>query len=188
MQENWKKVLVTITWVSWSGKSTLQSQLVNSQGWKKPINFTTRKPRSDREKDEYVFLTEDQYFTKLKNWDFAEYIKYGDNYYAISKYLSDWVNCMVVDPVGRAVFQKYCAERDIPIFSILIEISEDLQEYRLGFLRRESVSEIEKRKRDFIYMKNTGDYDLVLDWSKPIEKLEDIILEELDKKSDEWGF
>jgi len=51
------------------------------RGWKRPINFTTRKPRSEREKDEYVFIDEKTFMTKFANGDFLEHTNFNGNYY-----------------------------------------------------------------------------------------------------------
>ena len=43
----------------------------------RPIQYTTRQPRDDKELDIYVFLTQDQFFIKLANGDFAEFTEYN---------------------------------------------------------------------------------------------------------------
>jgi guanylate kinase len=43
----------------------------------RPIQYTTRKPRNDKELDIYVFLTRTQFMDKLDNGDFAEFTEYN---------------------------------------------------------------------------------------------------------------
>ena len=66
-------MIILITGVSASWKSTLQQRLVDSWEYKKPINFTTRQPRSEAEKDDYVFIDKNIFLKKLANWDFFEH-------------------------------------------------------------------------------------------------------------------
>lgn len=124
--------LLIITGISASGKTTLQDELLN-RWWKKPQNFTTRKPRSDNELDEYVFLDKDKYFIKMRNWDFMEHTNYNGNWYAISKYLPEWNICIVLDPVGREqVLEKVAREwLDYNITCVYLDINKWLQEQRL---------------------------------------------------------
>jgi guanylate kinase len=61
--------------VSASGKTTLQEELLK-RDWNRPYNFTTRKPRSEEELDEYVFITKEQFFEKMEKGDFLENTNY----------------------------------------------------------------------------------------------------------------
>jgi len=151
--ENKQTRLVIITWVSASGKTTLQDELL-SRGWKRPINFTTRKPRSDDEMDEYLFLTEEQYFFKLRKWDFLEHTNYGWNWYGVWKALPEWEDvCVVLDPVGKTqVLEKIARENiDVKVDCFFLECSKELQKTRLE-KRGDSAEEVEKRERDFKWM------------------------------------
>jgi guanylate kinase len=68
-------------------------------GCHKPLQFTTRKPRDDKELDDYVFLTKEQFIRKLDNGDFIEHIVYNGEYYAITKYFdTSKSNVFVADP------------------------------------------------------------------------------------------
>ena len=119
------KTLVILTWPSWSGKTTLQQELLN-RWWSRPLNFTTRKPRTkerienlsssppwedflSEELDEYIFLTEWQYMKKLINWDFLEHTNWYGNWYWMSKFLPEWDVIAILDPVGRAQVMEKAA-------------------------------------------------------------------------------
>jgi hypothetical protein len=76
--------------------------------------------------------------------------------------------CIILEPVWLAVYKKYFAQNWLSFTSFFLDIDEDLQEERLGFLRRESITTISERKKDFLYMKEY-EYDYILDGSLPIE-------------------
>lgn len=176
---NWKIIL--LTWVSWSWKTTLQEHLMDKYGYVKPLNCTTRKPRSltayntdkdnnftNKELDEYLYLTHDQFELKMRNWDFAEFIHYNWEYYWVLNqidYSKD--NCIIVDPIWAAVFRKKFLIEGREFTSVFLDISEAEQEYRLE-KRWESVNSIRERKKDFLYFKDWK-YDLVLNWEEETE-------------------
>lgn len=144
---------VIITWPSWSGKTTLLRNLLVKYPTKysKPPQYTTRKPRNDREYDDYVFLTREQFMKKLTNWDFIEYVEYNKELYAIWKYFDESVsNIFIAEPVWREALQKYFKLNKIPYLSFYLEIDEKEMRCRLEE-RRETVQTIEKRVRDLEY-------------------------------------
>lgn len=155
--------LVIITWVSWSWKTTLQDEMLN-RGWKRPINFTTREPRWEHELDEYVFLTEEQFFFKMKEWDFLEHTNYNWTWYWVGKHLPEWNVCIVLDPVWRSqVLEKVAREwLKYEVETIYIDISEDIQELRLKN-RWDLEDQIERRKSDFKWFAPTSKCKVV-DW------------------------
>ena len=164
-----------ITWVSWSGKTTIQEILIKECGYTKPINFVTREPRNEKELDEYIFVSQDQFLRKVKNWDLAEYICYNWEFYWITNYI-DYTkdNIIIVEPVGFAALSKKFRLEGKQFTSIFLDIDEKEQERRLWILRRESVDTIRKRKEDFKYFLPNG-YDLVIDWTRPIRDIINII-------------
>lgn len=144
---------VIITWPSWSGKTTLLTNLLKKypEKYSKPLQYTTRKPRHDRELDDYVFLTREQFMKKLTNGDFIEYVEYNKELYAIWKYFNeDITNIFIVEPVWREALVKFFKLNKIPFLSFFLEIDEKEMRYRLEE-RRESVQTIEARVRDLEY-------------------------------------
>lgn len=144
---------VIITWPSWSGKTTLLRNLLVKYPTKysKPLQYTTRKPRNDREYDDYVFLTREQFMKKLTNWDFIEYIEYNKELYAIWKYFdANLSNIFIAEPVGREALQKYFKLNKVPYLSFYLEIDEKEMRYRLEE-RRDTVQTIEERVKDLEY-------------------------------------
>ena len=167
------KKLLLITWVSASGKTTLQEELLK-RDWNRPYNFTTRKPRSEEELDEYVFITKEQFFEKMEKGDFLENTNYWWNYYAVSKYLPEGNVVIIVDPVWRAQIMEKVArelEGEYELFTAYINISVDEQVERLE--KRGSVAmEISNRLKDFLWMHPT-DNCKQLDGTKSPEDLAD---------------
>ena len=159
---------IILTWVSWSGKTTLMNELTFN--WcSKPIQFTTRKPRSDKELDDYVFLNKKDFAKKLLNWDFVEYVWYNNNHYAITKHFDKTKsNVFIVDPVWRAQLIKHFKLNNIKYTAFFLEIPIDEARRRLED-RGEIISSIEKRLEDFKYFSPSGDGDKILDWRLPIK-------------------
>lgn len=94
--------VIMVTGVSGSGKTTLKDYMLETYSDKlsAPVQFTTRERRFDTEYDDYVFLTKPQYFRKLNNGDFCEYVRYGAQFYAVGKYFKNsMTSIVVVDPV-----------------------------------------------------------------------------------------
>lgn len=165
------KTQIIFTWVSWSWKTTLMEKLLEeypSSFWR-PIQYTTRKPRDDKELDIYVFLTRTQFMDKLANGDFAEFTEYNWNLYAISSIINTSIsNIFIVEPVGRSSLKKYFDINEIPHKSYYLEISEEDTLKRLVG-RWASVKEIESRLKDFKYFYPEVT-DKVLDATLPIDR------------------
>lgn len=154
-----------LTWVSGSWKSTVLTWLVNTfpDIYTKPIQYTTRKPRSDAEKDDYVFLTYSQFMKKLINWDFIEYVEYNRELYAVWKFFNlKKTNVFIAEPVWREALKKYFKINNIPYISAYIKCDMQWIKNRLE-LRHSSVHEVDERMKDFKYFYPSKD-DVVIDW------------------------
>lgn len=163
------KKQIILTGVSWSWKTTVMEKIFQQfkeTTWK-PIQFTTRKPRSDSELDQYVFLTREQFYTKLDNWDFMEWTEYNWNLYAVSRYFDTSVsNVFIVEPAWKAQLIKHFLTEGIPYASFYIHISADVAKERM-MNRGDSVGNIEKRLKDFLYFSH-NENDIILDWEMSI--------------------
>lgn len=156
--------LLIVTWVSGSWKTTLVNELVSAHGFAQPLQFTTRLPRWDKEMDEYIFLSKEVFSKKLENWDFCENVIYWNDYYALTSFMDfSKPNVVIVDPVWKAQVQKHCKINWIRCVTLYLDIDEDIMEHRLWMYRGSTVSEIEKRKKDFLYFSQEW-YDYVVDW------------------------
>jgi guanylate kinase len=162
--------VILLTWVSWSWKTTIQERLL----WEwfiRPINFSTREPRSDNELDEYVFITREQFLFKLNKWDFVEYTQYNWNFYWISK---NWFNgdspiIAIVDPLGREAIKEYLSRNGIIPECYFISIDKDTQKERLT-LRWDSKDDISRREKDFNWFSPSVNCR-ILDWNKSVDEL-----------------
>lgn len=168
--------LILITGVSGSGKSTLKDALMESSDrFAQPIQYTTRKCRSDAELDSYVFLTKDTFFRKLNNGDFCENATYLGQSYGIGRFFTEGkISIAIVETVGREAMKKFCLLNNIPFLSVYIHIPEDIMEYRLGMLRRSSVNEIAERKKDYLHFNDYGS-DIILDGAQTVENNVNIV-------------
>jgi guanylate kinase len=150
--------------------------LKKEEGFSQPIQFTTRPQRSDKELDEYVFLTKENYFNKLERGDFANFQRYGNEFYAISKHFDKEKNIVIiVDPIGKLQLEKFFKESGIGCKSIYIDIDKETMGDRLQNLRRETVQVIEQRKKDFDYFSSVG-FDFVVDGTTSIDKCYDKVV------------
>lgn len=175
-----RRVMI-ITWVSASWKTTLQEKLLE-RWWKRPINFTTRKPRNDFEYNEYVFLTREQFLEKLNNGDFLEFTNYWWNFYWVSNMFKTWKVegieirnnlgndlCIILDPVWRAQVMEKLSRENIEIIDVYINISPELQRERLEN-RWDWEDEVIKRSNDFKWFHPT-DKSIILDGSIDVDLL-----------------
>lgn len=161
---------IILTGVSGSWKTSIAEQLFKQypSSCGKPIQFTTRKPRSDEELDQYVFLTKEQFYTKLDNWDFMEWTEYNWNLYAVSRYFDHSVsNVYIVEPAWKAQLVKHFLQEGIAFASYYISIPEEVAIERM-MNRGDSVKTIEARKRDFLYF-DAMPQDVVLDWELTLQ-------------------
>lgn len=164
--------VVIITSPSAWGKTWLQNELVE-RWFKSPINFTTRKPRSEKEKDEYVFVTKKVFMRKLANGDFLEHTEFNGNYYWVSRFLPEWNVVMVLDPTGRSQIMERYARVWLEVATIYLNISPELQLARLEE-RRMSVIDIKARQKDFDWMSPTK-FCLEINGDAPVEEIADIV-------------
>lgn len=163
---------IILTWISWSGKTTLMKWLLNKfpTEFAKPIQYTTRKPRVDAELDDYVFLTTPTFTRKLVNWDFIEFTEYNKELYSIWKYFdSTKSNIFISEPVWREALQRYFKLNDIPFKTFYIKIPKEEMQSRLE-VRRTSIIEIGERVKDFKYFYPLP-HDHILDWTDREENL-----------------
>jgi len=181
--------IIILTWVSCSWKTTLQTKLFEN-GWKKPLNFTTRKPRDEealsavdndwdyvsKELDEYIFTSNNNFLKKYKNWDFLEMTNYLWNRYWVSRVLPDWNVCIVLDPVWRSQALEFFTRIWISVDTYYLEISKEEQLKRLT-KRGDSEKQIIGRKRDFNWFSPTNKC-VRLNWTKSVEELIQIIQKE----------
>jgi len=186
------KRIILIVWVWASWKTTLQDELL-SRWWNRPVNFTTRPPRSDDvdeldndwdytsvERDEYVFIKKKTFITKFINWDFIETTTPWNRMYGISKYMPKGNVVIVVDPVGRDQILEHFSHKGIDVETYFMSCSKDLQEDRL-INRGDDERMIAEKKRDFKWILPTAKCTIISGKKDPSD-LADVI----EKKWNEW--
>jgi len=182
--------IILLTGVSTSWKTTLQNELLN-RGWSRPLNYTTRKPRDENaltfvdedwdftssELDEYIFISEKNFFKKLRNGDFLESTNYmGNRYWVIGggrTKLPEWDVCIILDPIWRSQVLEYFIRMWVEVETYYLEISQDTQLKRLAD-RGDTEKQVLRRKRDFKWFSPTNKC-MRLNWEWSVEKLADII-------------
>ena len=107
------------------GKTTVAKKLLGKNKiMQRVITCTSRKPRE--EKEQYIFLKEEDFLKKIKQNKFIEYSKVYTNYYGVlkSEFLKVVKNCIysliIVDVVGFKKLTAYCKEQNIPQKSIFL--------------------------------------------------------------------
>jgi len=183
-------ILITWVWASW--KTTLQEELLR-RWWNRPVNFTTRKPRSadindidsdwdyiSTERDEYIFLSRDNFITKYINWDFIEVTNPWDRLYWISKYMPEWNVVMVVDPVGRDQILEHFSHKWIEVETYFMSCSKDLQYERL-IKRWDDDKSIAEKRRDFKWITPTAKCTIISGKKDP-----SVLADVIEKKWNEW--
>lgn len=80
-------MFIILTGKTASGKDTIKFALLRKYPRLKKVTTTTsRAPRSNEtDGADYHFLTRDQFESKIKKGDFAEYVEYGGNLYGTQK-------------------------------------------------------------------------------------------------------
>ena len=118
------KVTIVLLGASGSGKSTIEHELSEHNGFAKVISYTTRQKRDGEENGrDYYFTNNDTFNDMINQGLFAEYDEYSQNrLYGTLK--SDYVeddSVVVLTPNGLRQLKKNCSADDI--FTVLVEAS-----------------------------------------------------------------
>ena len=118
------RVTIVLLGASGSGKSTIEHELSEHNGFAKIISYTTRQKRDGEENGrDYYFTNNDTFNDMINQGLFAEYDEYSQKrLYGTLK--SDYVegdNVVVLTPNGLRQLKKNCNADDI--FTVLIEAS-----------------------------------------------------------------
>ena len=118
------KVTIVLLGASGSGKSTIEHELSEHNGFAKIISYTTRQKRDGEENGrDYYFTNNDTFNDMINQGLFAEYDEYSQKrLYGTLK--SDYVegdSVVVLTPNGLRQLKKNCNTDDI--FTVLVEAS-----------------------------------------------------------------
>jgi len=87
MIQNNDPLLIVISAPSGSGKTTLVTDLIETvPGIKRSVSYTTRSPRQgEKNREDYVFISQDEFKKKIDNGEFLEWEENFGSYYGTSK-------------------------------------------------------------------------------------------------------
>ena len=157
-----KGLLVVISGPSGVGKSTVVKELLrNNPSYKLSISFTTRKKRSnEKEGRDYFFISEDEFYEKIRNREFLEWANVHNSYYGTPiKFVRDHlckgdVVILEVDVQGAATIKENISKGLIDstnaVFIFLIPPSVDILAFRLRRRKTEKKDEMEQRLKNAI--------------------------------------
>lgn len=154
-----------VTGVSGAGKTTLVKNLQDEHIFKECISHTTREMREGEEDGlQYYFVDKDEFKKMLSNGEFAEFVTYDGNSYAVSKaeiegvMKSGYDVCIIVDNNGYRQLKEIYPDA-IGIF--LYMSKEDCLANML--LRGDSIEKAMARIDKYDdEMKNKDEYDYVI--------------------------
>ena len=84
---DWKPFLIIVSAPSGAGKTTVvENVLRKTDNIRRSVSYTTREPRPGEEDgQDYIFLSENEFFGKKKDGEFLEWEENFGNYYATSR-------------------------------------------------------------------------------------------------------
>lgn len=159
MRKSKRGLVVVISGPSGVGKSSVVAQLLKkSKDFKLSISASTRPSRPMEEQGKhYYFLTQDEFFDKVKKDEFLEWAQVHGSYYGTPKsYIKENIEkgytvILEVDVQGAANMKNIAekgAFKNIPIvFIFLIPPSVDILAFRLKRRKTEHAEEVNYRLR-----------------------------------------
>ena len=157
-----KGLLVVISGPSGVGKSTVVAQLLkNNPSFTLSVSATTRKPRpNEKNGKDYLFLKEEDFYSKIRNFEFLEWANVHGCYYgtplkfAKARLVKGETVILEVDVQGAASIKEAISKNAIDssnaVFVFLIPPSVDILAFRLKRRRTEKKDEMNARLRNAI--------------------------------------
>lgn len=140
-----------------SGKDYLRKRMMQ-KGAKYGVSYTTRPPRNgEKEGEDYLFTTEDDFLKRIRNNEFIEYQQFNGWYYGMTKEVFDACEVMILNVEGLAMLAPEIRNQ---CFVIYIDIDQEIRIERLG--ARKDVDDAIMRRilADEEQFKNFIDYDI----------------------------
>ena len=162
------KVTIVLLGASGSGKSTIEHELSEHNGFAKIISYTTRQKRNGEENGrDYYFTNNDTFNDMINQGLFAEYDEYSQKrLYGTLK--SDYVegdSVVVLTPNGLRQLKKNCNADDI--FTVLIEASLGTRIKR--YIDRCGVDKFNFDDADEIFARINRDFGMFLGLGKEVD-------------------
>ena len=134
--------MIILVGASASGKTVICNELINTFGMKKFITTTTRKIRQNEINNiDYNFISKEEFFEKIKNNEFIEYVEYNNNLYGSEKKHIDNNKVIILEPNG---LKHFINMNDKTIVSFYINCDEKIREKRMHE-RGDNDGDIQKR-------------------------------------------
>lgn len=163
--------IAAFLWPGWSGKSTHAIYARDIFWLEKPINYTTREKRNQKDTD-YIHITVPQFHEKLSRWELFNAINFDGNLYWFDNdhiiQTEDTILC--ITPQALDYIKEYTKETQARLLTVFFDAPED--ELRRRILKRGvSLEETDKRIiTDKIEIKNRpATYDIIIDTNKSLE-------------------
>ena len=162
------KVTIVLLGASGSGKSTIEHELSEHNGFAKIISYTTRQKRDGEENGrDYYFTNNDTFDDMINRGLFAEYDEYSQKrLYGTLK--SDYVegdNVVVLTPNGLRQLKKNCNADDI--FTVFVEASLGTRIKR--YIDRCGVDKFNFDDADEIFARINRDFGMFLGLGKEVD-------------------
>ena len=162
------KVTIVLLGASGSGKSTIEHELSEHNGFAKIISYTTRQKRDGEENGrDYYFTNNDTFDDMINRGLFAEYDEYSQKrLYGTLK--SDYVegdSVVVLTPNGLRQLKKNCNADDI--FTVFVEASLGTRIKR--YIDRCGVDKFNFDDADEIFARINRDFGMFLGLEKEVD-------------------
>ncbi len=154
-----KKLLITVTGPSLTGKTTM-AQMLKEYGYEELVSTTTRPPRKGEvDGVHYHFVTREDFNKMDKNGEMIETVEVNGNFYGLSrKSLEDVLgrgsNAVVVaEPQGVKQVQEYCSKHGLPTHSVFLDNPTELLVSRFlhRFANDDKVKQDEKAYNAYVH-------------------------------------
>lgn len=167
------KTVIVVSWMSWSGKSTLVNKfLEENTNFSRIPNYATREKRYDNEED-YIFISKEDFLEKRRQKIIIDTTKTFDkkDWYGLWKLPSD-KSISILTPTWVNFLKDYCKEFNHNFLSILLNTDKAFLVERLKNRWENDEFIFSRLKRDMKLFKWKANlFDITLDWNKSIEEV-----------------
>ena len=185
-----KDIIITLTGISGSGKTTVLRNLEEDFNYHKVITCTTREPRPSENEvhgEDYFFLDKEDFKSQVKENKFVESEEFDGNFYG-----TRWAEINSETTIPVAILEPNGAQNMKELFSqkgskyevikVLLECPKEVAIERIT--KRDSTipERLEKRLNSLNYKETDWqdrDYDLRLPFGSDISKINDLIKEKI---------
>jgi guanylate kinase len=177
-----KGKLIVVSGPSGAGKSTICQRAITCSDCYLSISATTRKPRTDENGSDYLFLSREEFINKIHENEFLEYACVHGNYYGTLKKpvfekINSGINVILeIDVQGSMQIKDIYA--DCEMIFVLPPSLEELKK-RLSARKTETVEQYNMRLKNAVQEINMADkYDFLVindEVDNAVEDIKDII-------------